>query len=112
LLAYQHLLQGLHKITANEERIRADLDSHWEVLAEAIQTVMRRHGITESYERLKELTRGRTIDATIITRFIDDLPLPPEAKVQLRTLTPHNYLGAAVSLARKISDNGDKEQDV
>jgi adenylosuccinate lyase len=79
-----------------------DLDSSWEVLAEPIQTVMRRYGIENPYEKLKTLTRGNTIDAQVLTEFVKDLDMPEEAKQALAELTPMTYIGDAEKLARDI----------
>jgi adenylosuccinate lyase len=80
----------------------ADLDNAWEVLAEPIQTVMRRYAIEEPYEKLKALTRGKTINATIMANFIDTLDLPQSVKDELKTLTPANYIGNATAQAAAI----------
>ncbi|MFP5462381.1 MAG: adenylosuccinate lyase, partial [Gammaproteobacteria bacterium] len=80
----------------------ADLDANWEVLAEPIQTVMRRYGVENPYEQLKELTRGKRISATELAAFVDRLAIPEEAKARLRELTPGAYTGLAEKLARGI----------
>ncbi len=80
----------------------ADLDANWEVLAEAIQTVMRKHGVADAYEQLKALTRGQQIDADELRRFVATLELPAAAREQLAALTPHHYLGLAAKLARSF----------
>ncbi|GMN70222.1 hypothetical protein TIFTF001_039263 [Ficus carica] len=100
LLAYKSTLQGIGKLQVNEARLSEDLDQCWEVLAEPIQTVMRRYGVPEPYEKLKELTRGRAVTKDSIREFIEGLELPEEAKAELFKLTPHSYVGAAVELAR------------
>lgn len=105
LLAYQSLSKGLSKIEANKTQIAADLTHCWEVLAEPIQTIMRRHGINDAYEQLKALTRGKAITKESIGEFIDQLELPQKTKKQLAELTPSNYTGYAVSLTEKIGDN-------
>lgn len=105
LLAYQALLKGLGKISANRTVIQKDLQDRWEVLAEAIQMVMRRYGIVDAYEQLKSLTRGKTITATLIHQFIATLNIPEDAKTALLKLTPEAYIGYAVSLTEKISHN-------
>lgn len=102
LLAYKSTLQGISKLQVNESCINEDLDQSWEVLAEPIQTVMRRYGVPEPYEKLKELTRGKTVTKESIRRFIKGLELPNEAKTNLLNLTPHSYVGAAVELARDV----------
>jgi adenylosuccinate lyase len=105
LISYESALKGIGKLEVNPTRVAGDLDSAWEVLAEPIQTVMRRYGISEPYEKLKAFTRGKVITATDIQAFIetDDLAsLPEEAKAQLRALTPANYIGNAVSQAKAV----------
>ncbi|XP_042510960.1 adenylosuccinate lyase-like [Macadamia integrifolia] len=102
LLAYKSALQGIAKLQVNEACLSKDLDQSWEVLAEPIQTVMRRYGIPEPYEKLKELTRGRAVNKESIQEFIEELELPEEAKYNLLKLTPHTYVGAAVELARAV----------
>ncbi|WP_114417762.1 adenylosuccinate lyase [Marinospirillum perlucidum] len=102
LIAYQASLKGISKLETNPERLAADLNAAWEVLAEPIQTVMRRYGIEKPYEKLKELTRGKTIDQAAMTAFIDTLALPEEAKDEMKKLTPANYLGNAIAQAKAI----------
>jgi adenylosuccinate lyase len=102
VLGYDSLQRGLDKLEVNTEALAADLDSAWEVLAEPIQTVMRRHGLPNPYERLKEVTRGKTITREAIAAFIETLELPEAEKVRLRALTPANYVGAAAALARRL----------
>ena len=102
LIAWRALGRGLDKIEADPARMAADFASSWEVLAEAIQTVLRAAGIPEGYERLKEFTRGRTIDAATLAEFIDGLPLPPAEKARLRSLRPEGYTGLAAELARQV----------
>ncbi|XP_048135489.1 adenylosuccinate lyase-like isoform X4 [Rhodamnia argentea] len=102
LLAYKSALQGIGKLQVNEARLSEDLNHSWEVLAEPIQTVMRRFGVPEPYEKLKELTRGRAVSQESITEFIEGLELPEEAKVNLLKLTPHTYIGAAAELAMNV----------
>lgn len=100
LLAYDSCLKGLAKITTNPVRLREDLAASWEVLAEAIQTVLRRHGVSEPYEKLKGLTRGRAgVDRQQLHAFIESLALPAEAKQALLALTPADYTGRAAALA-------------
>ena len=101
-VALNALARGLDKLAPDPGRIAADLDGAWEVLAEAVQTVMRRHGLPEPYEQLKALTRGRAIDAAALAAFIESLPLPQPAKSRLLALTPATYCGLAASLARDI----------
>lgn len=100
LLAYQATEQGLRKLTANKQQIDHDLQQHWEVLAEAIQTVMRRYGILDAYERIKAIARGKTIDQQTLYTFIQDQPLPPIVKEQLQQLTPADYIGFATELTQ------------
>ncbi|MDH5285470.1 MAG: adenylosuccinate lyase [Betaproteobacteria bacterium] len=103
LLGWLSLRQGLAKLDADPARLAADLDACWEVLAEPIQTVMRRHGIPEPYEKLKSLTRGRAgITREGLHAFIDGLAIPDEAKARLKALTPATYVGLAESLARRV----------
>ncbi|HSQ05398.1 MAG TPA: adenylosuccinate lyase, partial [Burkholderiales bacterium] len=104
LLAYDSCLKGLNKLEADPQRMREDLDDNWEVLAEPIQTVMRRYGVSGAYEQLKELTRGKQgITRETLHAFIRNLSGIPDAeKERLLALTPWNYIGAAAELARKI----------
>lgn len=102
ILAYQSTARGLSKISLNEARIAADLDQHWEVLAEAVQTVMRRYGIEQPYEKLKTFTRGQKITEKLLREFITELTLEDNIKQRLLTLTPENYLGYADDLAKRI----------
>ncbi|MDO4232130.1 MAG: adenylosuccinate lyase [Lautropia sp.] len=102
LLAFDAALRGLGKLEVNADRLAEDLDANWEVLAEPIQTVMRRYGIEKPYEKLKELTRGRSIGAAELATFIDGLELPDDARKQLRALTPAAYIGRAAELARSV----------
>ncbi len=99
LLAYSSVLKGTGKLEANPDAMMQDLDTNWEVLAEPIQTVMRRYGIENPYEKLKDLTRGRRVNEQIMSDFIDALDLPDEAKAQLHQLTPNNYIGSAAEQA-------------
>ncbi|YCH32101.1 adenylosuccinate lyase [Erwinia sp. D4-22] len=98
LIAYQATLKGIAKLEVNRDRLLAELDQNWEVLAEPIQTVMRRYGIEQPYEKLKELTRGKRVDAAGMQAFIDSLALPEEEKTRLKQMTPANYLGRAVQM--------------
>ena len=102
LIGYDALLRGLNKLSANPERLAADLDDAWEVLAEAVQTVMRRHGLPSPYEQLKALTRGQGIDETSMRQFITGLDLPADAKQRLLDMTPSSYTGLAERLAKEI----------
>lgn len=100
ILAYKSLLKGLSKLEINTKIIEQDLDKNWEVLAEAIQTVMRRYKIDKPYEKLKELTRDKRVDKQTLHDFIDGLDLPVDAKNRLKALTPRNYIGKAKELAK------------
>jgi len=103
LIGWNALRRGLAKLEADGARLDADLDANWEVLAEPIQTVMRRHGLPEPYERLKALTRGqRGMTRATLHAFIDDLALPADAKARLKALTPATYTGLAAKLARDV----------
>jgi len=104
LLAYQSCLKGIGKLQVNATRIDEDLNDSWEVLAEPIQTIMRRYGIHEPYEKLKALTRGQAITPTVLAKFIDSLDLPPEVKTSLRAMTPASYTGNAAYQAQNIRD--------
>jgi len=102
LLAYDSCLRGLNKLEVNPARLAADLDASWEVLAEPVQTVMRRYGIENPYEQLKELTRGKGITKDALQEFIGKLAIPQEAKDLLLAMTPSNYTGIAAQLAKAI----------
>ncbi|MGZ8290593.1 MAG: adenylosuccinate lyase [Telluria sp.] len=102
LLAYDSCLRGLNKLEVNRARLEQDLDANWEVLAEPVQTVMRRYGIENPYEQLKELTRGKGISKDALREFILTLAIPQEAKDLLLAMTPANYLGIAEKLAGEI----------
>ncbi|MDC1417932.1 adenylosuccinate lyase [Candidatus Thioglobus sp.] len=102
LISYASICKGIEKLEINESKLTKDLDKAWEVLAEPIQTVMRRYGVENPYEKLKDLTRGKQIDSKIIDDFINTLEIPSEAKEELRKLTPMNYIGNAINLARDI----------
>jgi len=102
LLAYDSSLRGLNKLEANPQRLAEDLDACWEVLAEPVQTVMRRYGIENPYEQLKELTRGKGIEKDALRAFIRTLAIPEAEKQRLLAMTPGNYIGSAVQLARAI----------
>ncbi len=111
MIALDSLRRGLERVELNPARIAADLEAEgaWEVLAEAVQTVMRRHGLADPYERLKELTRGRAIDRETMRRFIAGLDLPPGAKDRLERLTPASYVGMASELVDRFAP-GDKSK--
>jgi adenylosuccinate lyase len=102
VLAYDSCLRGLNKLEVNPQRLAADLDATWEVLAEPVQTVMRRYGIENPYEQLKELTRGKGISKDALRDFINGLAIPQDAKDHLLAMTPDNYIGAAIALAKNI----------
>ena len=100
LIAIRSTIKGLGKLELNAERLAEDLDRNWEVLAEPIQTVMRKVGMDRPYERLKELTRGRRVNAEIMRDFVEALPLPAEDKTRLKKMTPATYTGIAAKLAK------------
>jgi adenylosuccinate lyase len=102
LLGWKSINRGLDRIDVNVQRLAEDLDANWELLAEPIQTVMRRYGVENAYEQLKELTRGQRVDANSMQKFISGLKLPEEAKQCLLKLTPANYIGLAAELAKKV----------
>jgi len=102
LIAYQSLLKGLNKLEINADIIEADLDASWEVLAEPVQTVMRRYGIENPYEKLKELTRGKAITQQAFQEFIQTLEIPEDARKNLLQLTPMNYIGNAIEQTKKL----------
>lgn len=102
VIAYQATLKGISKLQVNEPSLRAELDNNWELLAEPIQTVMRRYGIEKPYEKLKELTRGKKVDAQVMAEFIDNLTLPADVKIELKKLSPENYIGDAIRLVDQL----------
>jgi len=102
LLAWDACLRGLGKLEVDEARLAAELDACWEVLAEPVQTVMRRYGVPNPYEQLKDLTRGKGITPEALAAFVDRLPIPPEARARLRAMTPASYIGKAAELARRV----------
>ncbi|MEG3135490.1 adenylosuccinate lyase [Rouxiella sp. T17] len=102
LIAYQATMKGISKLEVNEANLVGELDRNWEVLAEPIQTVMRRYGIEKPYEKLKELTRGKRVDAEGMKVFIDSLELPEEEKVRLKAMTPANYIGRAATMVDEL----------
>lgn len=102
IIAYQAALKGIGKLLINDERLLEDLDNSWEVLAEPIQTVMRRYAIEEPYEKLKALTRGQSITPEILAEFLDTLDLPDDVREELKTMRPDTYLGNAAARAKKI----------
>jgi adenylosuccinate lyase len=101
-LAVQSVSRGLSRLEIDQQRMSADLDVNWELLAEPIQTVMRRHGVASSYEQLKALTRGRKVDAAAIAEFVAQLPIPEDEKRRLTAMTPASYVGLAARLAREV----------
>ncbi len=101
-IAYASTLKGIGKLEINRARLAADLDNAWEVLAEPIQTIMRRYNVEEPYEKLKALTRGQTINQQVLNDFVDGLDIPEDAKAAMRALTPGNYIGNAEAQAKKI----------
>ena len=101
-IAWQSALRGIGKLEVNAQRLLDDLDDNWEVLAEPIQTVMRRYGIDEPYEKLKALTRGQRVDQAGMQAFIDGLELPEAVKQSLKAMTPQTYIGNAAEQARKV----------
>ncbi|CAG0979463.1 partial Adenylosuccinate lyase, partial [Rhodocyclaceae bacterium] len=101
-LAYDSTLRGLNKLEANPQRLAEDLDACWEVLAEPVQTVMRRYGVENPYEQLKELTRGKGIEKDALHAFIHGLAIPAAEKARMLEWTPGNYIGKAVELAKRI----------
>ena len=103
LIAWQATLKGLNKLLMDPERMLQDLDNSWEVLAEAIQTVMRRYAVAEPYEKLKALTRGQRINAAVLETFVNTLDIPETAKQQLKALRPHTYIGNAKDQADKLA---------
>jgi adenylosuccinate lyase len=102
LLGYDSCLRGLSKLEADPHKMHADLDANWELLAEPIQTVMRRYAVPQAYEKLKELTRGNRVTREGMQAFVESLEIPADAKAQLLALTPWDYTGKAVELAKRI----------
>ena len=102
VIALQSLMKGVGKLQVNAEAINADVSQAWEVLAEAVQTVMRRYGIPEPYEKLKALTRGQAVTKDLLQEFITTLDIPEDEKKRLLELTPERYTGVASDLAGKI----------
>jgi adenylosuccinate lyase len=101
-LAYASLMTGLKKLELNEEALAQDLDAAWEVLAEPIQTVMRRYGVQGAYEKLKEVTRGKTVTAEALHGLIKGLDIPQAEKERLLDMTPGSYVGKAIELAKRV----------
>jgi len=102
VIAFQSTLKGISKLDPNADRMNADLDDNWEVLAEPIQTVMRRYAIEKPYEKLKELTRGKRIDEASLHAFVESLAIPDDEKQRLKALSPATYIGNAVEQAKKL----------
>jgi adenylosuccinate lyase len=102
MIAYQSSIKGIGKLELNSDKLNEDLRASWEVLAEPIQTIMRKYGIDEPYEKLKELTRGETLSKSSIESMIEELDLPDDAKQQIRSITPANYIGAAEQLVNRL----------
>jgi adenylosuccinate lyase len=102
LLAYAACMRGLSKLQVDGRRLAADLEANWEVLAEAVQQVMRRHGVPDAYEKLKALTRGKRLERRQLAEFVKKLPIPSEAKKRLLALTPARYTGLAAELAKRV----------
>jgi adenylosuccinate lyase len=102
VIAYGSTMKGISKLEVNRDALLAELDKNWEVLAEPVQTVMRRYGIEKPYEKLKELTRGKRVDGEAMRHFIDGLELPEDEKIRLKQMTPANYIGQAIELTDKL----------
>jgi adenylosuccinate lyase len=102
LLAYAACMRGLSKLQVDGRRLAADLEANWEVLAEAVQQVMRRHGVPDAYEKLKAITRGKRLERRQLAEFVKKLPIPSEAKKRLLALTPARYTGLAAELAKRV----------
>ena len=102
LLAYAACLRGLGKLEADPARLAEDLEANWEVLTEAVQQVMRRHGVPDAYEKLKEISRGQRLGKKALADFVKSLPIPDEAKKRLLALTPAKYTGLAAELAKRV----------
>lgn len=102
LIAYQATLKGISKLEVNVDNLLRELDQNWELLAEPVQTVMRRYGIEKPYEKLKELTRGKRVDQAAMAVFIDSLEMPTEAKAELKMLSPATYIGRAIAFVDEL----------
>ena len=102
VLAYNAMSVGLGKLELNRDALQDDLNSSWEVLAEPIQTVMRRYGVQGAYEKLKEVTRGKTVSAEDLHALIRSLEIPALEKTRLLAMTPASYVGMAAELARRV----------
>jgi adenylosuccinate lyase len=103
LIAYKSTLKGLTRLEVNEEKISKDISESWEVLAEPVQTIMRKYSMNEPYEQLKKATRGRQIDEALYQSILTELELPKEAVNELRSLRPENYIGLAIELTNDES---------
>ncbi|MBM3208901.1 adenylosuccinate lyase [Candidatus Shapirobacteria bacterium] len=99
LFAYQNIISGLGKITPNEKKINQELEGHWEIITEGIQTILRTEGVVDAYEKLKKLTRGKKVTKGILDRFVNNLSVDPRTKGVLRKLSPLNYIGLAKKIA-------------
>lgn len=106
LLAWQSLKRGLDQIEANEDKLRADLDAHWEIIAEGAQTILRAAGVADAYEQLKDLTRGRGLDREQYRAWVEELKIKDSVKTQLRALSPSTYLGLAPELVERLLEEG------
>jgi adenylosuccinate lyase len=102
VIAYQSTLKGMTKLQVNEAKLLEELDQNWELLAEPIQTVMRKYGIEKPYEKLKDLTRGKRVNQEIMADFIDGLELPESAKAEMKLMTPANYIGRAIAFVDEL----------
>ncbi|WP_042144020.1 MULTISPECIES: adenylosuccinate lyase [unclassified Pseudoalteromonas] len=102
VIAYQSTLKGMTKLQVNEAKLLEELDQNWELLAEPIQTVMRKYGIEKPYEKLKDLTRGKRVNQEIMADFIDGLELPESAKTEMKLMTPANYIGRAIAFVDEL----------
>ena len=102
LIAYQSCLKGIGKLDLDKDRLAKDLSESWEVIAEPIQTIMRKHGIAEPYEKLKKMTRGEQLQESRINELIDQLDLGEDIKDQIRQLSPANYIGEASRLVEQL----------
>ena len=100
VLSIKNIINGLKRIKANKTNLYNELDNHWEVLAEGVQTILRKSGNDSAYEKLKELTRGHTVDRELLSAFINDLEISTNDKKFLLSLTPHNYIGLAAEIAK------------
>ena len=105
LIAYRGTLKGLSKLELNNPALADDLENSWEILAEPIQTIMRKHGIAESYERLKDLTRGESLTREAIQQILVELDLPEEARQDIEALSPGNYIGVAELLTYRALED-------